>query len=672
MFHFLGSGGGSGALVGLADFPASYSGYALNALRVNAGETAVEFYDPGTAGDVVGPSSSTDYALALFDGATGKLLRNSAIVSNATNDVSGMATLTLPNTGLHILDTNASHDLIIKPGSNITADRTLTLTTGDADRTLSLGGDATFGGTISIAKGFSTAGGSYDLAFTLTGNTALTLPTSGTVAVLTNTLDQFAAPATNVSMNSKRITSLADGVSANDAVNLGQLSAAISGLLVKANCRVATTADLNATYAGGGKTLTCNVNGAISVDGVSLSASDRVLVKNQTTGAENGIYTVTTVGTGGTPFVLTRATDFDTDAEVLTGSYTFITAGSTNASYGFYLTTAAVITLDTTSLSFTVFIGAGSYIGGDGLTLSGLTFNVVGGTGITVAADSISVDFTAVQAKDATLTALAAYNTNGFLVQTAADTFAGRTISAGTAIAVTNGNGVSGNPSIAVDISSVTEDTIPDPNNDYFLTYDTSAGVLKKTRLRNAGGSGNLYRQVGTSPLECWYTNDFTNGAPTTVSGALATLRAFPLYLESPRTIDRLAFRVSTAGGAGSVGRIAIYEATSVSNLYPNNLVAESTEFTTDSTGVKSFTLSQALNPKTLYWVVMTFNVAAPTIGAVQPYATEDFLGFSSTLLTKNQGLSVAYAYGAFPATFPASASFYTGTPYLYAIRLSA
>jgi len=673
-FHPSGSGGGSGTFIGLTDVPASFAGYALYDVRVNAGESALEFYNAASAGDVTGPSSSTDYAFALFDGATGKILRNSAIVSNVTHDVSGMNTLTLKNTGLHLLDTDASHDLIVKPGSNLTQDRTLTVTTGDADRTLSLGGDATFGGTVSIAKGFSTAGGSYDLALTLSANTALTLPTSGTVAVLTNRLDQFAAPTSDVSMNSQKITNVADGVAANDVPNMGQLSAAISGLLVKANCRVGTTADLNATYDGGGKTLTCNVNGAISIDGISLSANDRVLVMDQTTGQENGIYTVTTVGTGGTPFVLTRATDFDVSGEVLTGSYTFITEGSTNASYGFYLITPAAITLDTTALSFSVFIGAGSYVAGNGLVLTGLTFDIVGGSGITVNANNIEIDYTAVQAKDATLTALAAFNSNGLLTQTSADTFVARTITAGASIAVTNGDGVSGNPTIALDINGTTTETIGDPNADYILIYDVSAGANRKTLMRNAGGSGMLYRQVGTSPLECWYSNQDANVGMTTVSGAINTMRAFPFYLESPRTIDRLSFYVSTAGAAGSLGRMGIYKATSTSNLYPDTLVVDGGEFATDSTGAKTYsTAPVTLEPKVLYWFVFNFSVAAPTIRAAQGYATPDFLGFANTLATtKNQGLTVASAYAALPATFPSGATFYTGTPYLGFYRLSA
>ena len=98
----------------------------------------------GGTGDVVGPAASTDNAVALFDGNTGKLLQNSVVIMDpATGDTTGMATITLPNTGLHLLDTNASHDLIIAPGSDLSADRTLTLTTGDAARTITLTGNPT-------------------------------------------------------------------------------------------------------------------------------------------------------------------------------------------------------------------------------------------------------------------------------------------------------------------------------------------------------------------------------------------------------------------------------------------------------------------------------------------------------------------------------------------------
>lgn len=115
----------------------------------------------GGGGDVSGPGSSTDDAIATWNGTAGDTLQNSTLIYDG--DLRGMTTVTLPNTGLHILDTNASHDLIIAPGSNLTADRTLTITTGDSDRTLTLTGNFSGSGT-------STGTNTGDQTITLTGD----------------------------------------------------------------------------------------------------------------------------------------------------------------------------------------------------------------------------------------------------------------------------------------------------------------------------------------------------------------------------------------------------------------------------------------------------------------------------------------------------------------------
>jgi len=147
-------------------------------------------------------------------------------------------------------------------------------------------------------------------------------------------------------------------IAGTDLVNKSYADSIAAGFSFKASCSVATTADLNATYANGasgvGATLTCNVNGAIVVDGVSLIVTDRVLVKDQTSTPDNGVYTVTTVGTGGTPFVLTRATDFDTNTEIAPGSIIFIRDGSTYNDTSF-VETEIVLTVGTSPVLFTQF-----------------------------------------------------------------------------------------------------------------------------------------------------------------------------------------------------------------------------------------------------------------------------------------------------------------------------
>ena len=124
------------------------------------------------------------------------------------------------------------------------------------------------------------------------------------------------------------------------------------------------------------------------IDGVTLVAGDRVLLKDQSTASENGIYVAVASGAGAAP----RATDADTSAEVTTGMFTFVSEGTVNADNGFVLTTNDTITLGTTNLTFVQFSGAGQITAGAGLTKSGNTLDVVGTAArITVNADSVDI-----------------------------------------------------------------------------------------------------------------------------------------------------------------------------------------------------------------------------------------------------------------------------------------
>jgi len=167
----------------------------------------------------------------------------------------------------------------------------------------------------------------------------------------------------NLDANANKLTNLADGSSSGDSVNYGQVVALVNNLDWKASVRVATTTDLPAcTYSNGssgvGATLTGDSNGAIgSIDGVSLSVGNRILVKDQTDAEENGIYTVTVVGNGGAAFVLTRATDADSAAELTAGASVVVAEGTSNGDLGFRLTTNDSNTSGTTDLVFTMIPG---------------------------------------------------------------------------------------------------------------------------------------------------------------------------------------------------------------------------------------------------------------------------------------------------------------------------
>jgi hypothetical protein len=137
--NFVGDSG-AGGTKGLV--PAPSTGDATKFLRGDATWVTV-----ASGGDVVGPVSVTDNAVVRWDGTGGDTIKNSGVIIDNSDNVTGMATLTLPNAGLHLLDTNASHDLIVVPGSDLSSDRTLTIVTGDSNRSLTLTGDTSLTGT---------------------------------------------------------------------------------------------------------------------------------------------------------------------------------------------------------------------------------------------------------------------------------------------------------------------------------------------------------------------------------------------------------------------------------------------------------------------------------------------------------------------------------------------
>ena len=168
------------------------------------------------------------------------------------------------------------------------------------------------------------------------------------------------------------------GFSSQSLVNKAYVDSVTSGLSVKTPVKVATTGNLNATYNNSAGTLTANSNFALSVDGVTVSVNDRILVKDQSTAAQNGFYKVTATGSGSAAFVLTRTPDADAASELVAGAFAFVEEGTANADNGYVLSTDGAVTLGTTAINFEQFSGAGQISAGDGLTKTGnaLSLNV--------------------------------------------------------------------------------------------------------------------------------------------------------------------------------------------------------------------------------------------------------------------------------------------------------
>lgn len=218
-------------------------------------------------------------------------------------------------------------------------------------------------------------------AITITAN----LATSASAGLLTAADFSKLADATSDATANKLVIRDANGQAkfgtptADDhAATKAYVDAARSGLDVKASVRAATTAPINlANQLEAGDTLDTDV---------TLVAGDRVLVKNQSTASENGIYVVQATGAA------VRATDFDSNAEVTPGAFTFVEEGALNADSGWVLTTNGTINVGVTGLTWALFSVAGTILAGDGLTKTGNTLNVVGTTNrIDVSADAVDI-----------------------------------------------------------------------------------------------------------------------------------------------------------------------------------------------------------------------------------------------------------------------------------------
>jgi len=203
----------------------------------------------------------------------------------------------------------------------------------------------------------------------------------------------------HVSVNNARIENLANPENAQDAATKAYVDSVTQGLHIHATVKAATGATL-ATITGGTVTYSNGTDGVnatltlgtalTTLDNYSLQNGDRILVKNQANAAHNGIYTWATGGT-----VLTRASDFDSAAEIAGGDFVFVDSGDNYGNTG-WVCADEVNTVGTDAVNWIQFSGAGTYLAGNGLVLDGSTFNInlATNSGLLITSDELQVNST--------------------------------------------------------------------------------------------------------------------------------------------------------------------------------------------------------------------------------------------------------------------------------------
>jgi hypothetical protein len=300
--------------------------------------------------------------------------------------------------------TASSSDILTNKSINL-ANNTLSGTTAEFNTALTDGSFATLAGTETLSNKVLTSpdinGGTIDGATINGGSIGATsavtelqvdnININGNEIKSTNTNGNISISPDGtgvIDVNSAKITALGTPTEGTDAATKAYVDTiAAAGIHYHDPVRVESPSNLNATYDNGtsgvGATLTnAGTQAAITIDGVTLSLTDRVLVFQQTNAAHNGIYTVTTIGDGSSNWVLTRATDADSygasDPDALgEGDAFFVGQGNTGAGGLYVMNTEGAITFGTTNITFSQIAETAVYSAGanGALTLTGTAFS---------------------------------------------------------------------------------------------------------------------------------------------------------------------------------------------------------------------------------------------------------------------------------------------------------
>jgi hypothetical protein len=412
---------------------------------------------PNSTGSAWGTSYTTSGSGTVIALATSPSFTTPTLGVASATSINKVA-ITAPATG---------STLTIADGKTLTASNTLTFTGTDASSVaFGAGGTVAYtGGKLSqfaattsaeLAGVISDETGTGVLVFANTPTLVTPVLGAATATSITATSNNITIASTAngnvillpngtgiISASNFPISSVADPTNSQDAATKAYVDATRTGLDIKASVRATTTTNIT-------------LSGTQTIDGVALVANDRVLVKNQSTGSENGIYLVLAGS-------WTRATDFDNTpgTEVTPGAFTFVEEGTASADSGWVLTNNGTITIGTTALTFTQFSGAGQITAGAGLTKTANTIDVVGTAGrISVAADAIDIDTTYVG--QSTITTLGTVGTGTWQGTLISPTYGGTGVNNGTKTITLGGNlTTSGAFATTLTVTAATTVTLP-------------------------------------------------------------------------------------------------------------------------------------------------------------------------------------------------------------------
>jgi len=440
------------------------------------------------------PSTGAFTTVSASSGFTGNLSGN--VTGNVTGNVIGNVTGNLTGNVTASSGTSTFNNVTISGGLDMDAGTVATITNL---ATPTNSGDAATKGYVDIADALklALAGGTMSGAIAMGTSkiTGMGNPTSAQDAATKTYVDTADALKLDlaggtmsgaIAMNTSKITGMGDPTSAQDAATKNYVDNTAQGLDAKASCVAATTANIT-------------LSAPQTIDGVSVLTGDRVLVKDQTSPAENGIY-VAAAGTW------SRSTDADTWVE-LTSAFTFVEAGTVNADNGFVCTVNPGGTLGSTAVTWVQFSGAGQITAGAGLTKTGNTLDVGTASSSRIVVNSNDIDLATTGVGASTYqsvtvdtygritagtnpTTLAGYNISDAYTQTQVNNalalkldLAGGTMTGAIAMGTNKITGL-GNPSVAQDAAT--------------KTYVDTADALK---LNLSGGTMSGAIAMGASKI---------------------------------------------------------------------------------------------------------------------------------------------------------------------------